>query len=298
VEKDLKNEVEAVLFSAGKKIELAEIAKICRCRDFDIVKKELKKLQQDYDKKNNPLMVVEDGTAWKLTVRERYLPLVRKIVADTELAKTVMETLAVIAWKYPILQSEVIKIRTNKAYDHIAELDKMGFLTKEKEGRTFRIKLSQKFFDYFDLHDRKDIQKVFRNVKDQPKEPPLKDAEKLGKLQVFEEEKPSEGKKPSVGNLEVYEGAGKEQEAAKKPLEKQTEEDIDDVEENDKPESTKDDSDEPLERKEESEDEPEIIEKTEESEDNERELDPELEEMVHKEQKKKKFEDDDEDTSA
>lgn len=223
---DLAKKIEAILFSVGKKIEMAEIGKLVRVNDFKLLRRELQKIQHEYDQRNSPMMLVEEGTGWKLTVRERYLPLVRKIVADTELPKTVMETLAVIAWKYPILQSEVIGIRTNKAYDHIKELEKMGFLTKSKEGRTYRIKLSQKFFDYFDLRDRSDIQKVFKKVKDMPAAPLDPDAKTVGDLAVYEsrkdEHKPAE---QSIGNLEVYEAPRKEPEVVVKEQES-AEEDV------------------------------------------------------------------------
>ena len=96
-------------------------------------------------------MIFDEGDFWKLTVREPFLPLVQKIVTQTELSKTLMETLAVIAFKYPIKQSDLIKIRTNKAYDHLNELEQMGYITRQKHGRTKLIKLSQKFFDYFNL---------------------------------------------------------------------------------------------------------------------------------------------------
>ena len=88
---------------------------------------------------------------WKLTTREEYGNLVRKIVSETELTKSQMETLAVIAFKYPIKQSDLIKIRTNKAYDHLMELEKAGFITRQRYGRSKLIKLTDKFFEYFDL---------------------------------------------------------------------------------------------------------------------------------------------------
>ena len=58
--------------------------------------------------------------------------MVRKIVTETELTRSVMETLAVIAFKYPILQSDLIKLRTNKAYDHLVELEKSGYISRQK----------------------------------------------------------------------------------------------------------------------------------------------------------------------
>jgi len=91
------------------------------------------------------------------------LPLVSNLISETELDKSTMETLAVIAWKYPILQSDVIKIRHNKAYDHMRQLKELGFVSKERCGRTFKIHLTEKFFNYFDLPTQ-DAKAAFNKV--------------------------------------------------------------------------------------------------------------------------------------
>jgi segregation and condensation protein B len=112
-------------------------------------------------------MIIEEGSAWKMAVRENYLNLVRRITPYMEFSKSLMETLAVVAWKQPIIQSDVIKVRTNKAYEHIDELEKMGFLAREKHGRSFLLKLSQKFYDYFDLRNDVDVKNLFKHIKDE-----------------------------------------------------------------------------------------------------------------------------------
>ncbi|MBU4284140.1 MAG: SMC-Scp complex subunit ScpB, partial [Nanoarchaeota archaeon] len=162
---DLKKQAEAVLFAAGNRIEIGEIARLCRT-DVNSLKKALKELKKDYDEKNSSLMIYEEGNFWKLAVREHYMDLVQQINPHTELNKTTIETLAVIAWKAPILQSDVIKTRTNKAYDHIKELVDSGFLIKQRHGRSYILKLSQKFFEYFDLKDKKDIKERFKDFVD------------------------------------------------------------------------------------------------------------------------------------
>ena len=146
----VKSKVEAVLFSTGHKISLDEISKICRSRKEDVLLS-LQELQKEYDEKQSSLMLVEEGEFWKFTVRDHLISIVRKIVTETELTKSVLETLAVIAFKYPILQSDLIKLRTNKSYDHLAELEKSGYISRQKHGRTNLIKLTEKFFKYFDL---------------------------------------------------------------------------------------------------------------------------------------------------
>src|SRR3989338_4733144 len=54
-------------------------------------------------------------------------------------------------FKNPALQHEIIKIRGNKAYDHIGILKELGFITSEPTGRSKTIKLTTKFYDYFDI---------------------------------------------------------------------------------------------------------------------------------------------------
>ncbi len=73
-----------------------------------------------------------------------------------------IETLAVIAWKAPVLQSEVVRIRTNKAYDHLSELESSGFISRAKHGRTKLVKLTDRFFSYFDVKNAEDVKAKFK----------------------------------------------------------------------------------------------------------------------------------------
>jgi segregation and condensation protein B len=160
---DYKTKVEAILFAVGKYLEDEVISQLCDI-DKRNVKKALEELRTDYDSRDTALMIVQEGNNWKINVREKYLPLVRKIVADTELSKSVMETLAVIAWKTPVYQNEVVRIRGNKCYDHIAELETAGFVTKDKKGRSYVLKTTDKFYNYFDI-DQKNLQGVMSEAK-------------------------------------------------------------------------------------------------------------------------------------
>ena len=188
---ELKNKVEAVLFSAGKKVNIDYIAKLVRSNKDEVIKA-LQELKTDYSSKNSSLSVIDEGEFWKLNVRENYSPIVRKIVPDAELTRTMIETLAVIAWKAPVLQSEVIRIRTNKAYDHIAEIEKAGMVSKEKHGRTQIIKLTQRFYDYFDVHNEEEIKNKFKGFKEQAeKEAPQEEDQKENTEQKQNEPTPA-----------------------------------------------------------------------------------------------------------
>jgi len=145
-----KKNVEAVLFAIGKEITLERISILCSL-EIDEVQKCVKELQQDYAERDQSLQLVEKEGGWKLTVQDEFVPLVSSIVSSTELERPLMETLAVIAWKYPIVQSEIVKLRGPSAYDHMRDLVEQGFIAKERSGRTYKVKLTTKFFNYFDL---------------------------------------------------------------------------------------------------------------------------------------------------
>ncbi len=241
---DLKKQAEAVLFATGNKIEDGEIARLCRV-DVNSLKQALKELKKDYDEKNSSLMVSEEGNFWKLTVREAYMDLVQQINPHTELDKTTIETLAVIAWKAPILQSDVIKTRTNKAYDHIKELVDSGFLIKQRHGRSYMLKLSQKFFEYFDLKDKSDIKERFKEFVDIDEEEIKKveeerlkeeEAEKVIKEAEMESEEKSKKKTEEKTREQAEERLGQTTEHDETEEEKETEESTDETEEEQKPE--------------------------------------------------------------
>ncbi len=162
-------QVEAVLFSSGRWMTENELSRLCRLKEKSI-REALVFLSKKYENSDTALELINDkNKGWKLTVRQKYSETVRKVVPQTELNKSIIETLAVIAWKAPVLQSEVIKIRTNKAYDDIKTLEEEGFITKEKSGRTYLIKLSKKFFSYFEIENRENLNKIIKDIEEKQK---------------------------------------------------------------------------------------------------------------------------------
>jgi len=155
--------VEAVLFAVGKEISSERIASLCSL-EIPQVEAVMEKLSSRYQQGENSLQIVKKENGWKLTVRDQFVPLVSSLVSNTELERPLMETLAVIAWRYPVVQSEVVKLRNAKAYDHMKQLEEMGFVAKEKHGRTFKVKLTKKFFEYFDLPSEEAKQAFLKHV--------------------------------------------------------------------------------------------------------------------------------------
>jgi len=285
---ELKRRLESVLFASGKKLTLEELSKLVRERDVERIKQALIELKADLEQKGSSIMLIEEGTAWKLQVKEGYLPFVSKIVTQTELSKTILETLAVVAFKAPVLQSNVIKIRTNKAYKHLDQLEELGYISREKKGRTKLIKLTQKFFEYFDippqaLKDKfkgyKELEKVIEKKEEKIEEaqeksmPPEKVKTEEGELETFGvvekyDEKitpPLEEAKTTVGELEVYgepEHTHGEPKKKKKPKKKHHKKKKPELEETVAPEPAEEPVEVPEEPPEEPEEKPEPVEVT------------------------------------
>ena len=164
----LDSVVEAILFAAGAPISVARIMELSNCRDPTKIESIVAALQQKYDEQHSPFTLVPMGNDWKMTVRSDFLPIVEKIAPETELSKSIIETLAMIAWKAPISQSTVVKTRSTKAYDHIDLLMERGFIDREKSGRSFTLTLTPKFFEYFDIPNRDSITTAVASFEQKP----------------------------------------------------------------------------------------------------------------------------------
>ena len=148
---DIKNSVEAVLFTTGRFLDLNELSNLTGIASVGSLKDALNFLIEDYKNRNSSLEIVEDGGKFKLNIKKDFLYLTTKLLSETEFDKPTQETLALIAYKQPVFQSEIIKMRGTTAYDHVKKLKDMEFLTSEKSGRTRLLKTTSKFYDYFDV---------------------------------------------------------------------------------------------------------------------------------------------------
>jgi len=146
----LKCRVEAALFVIGKASTIEEIAEIIK-EDPILVEEALLELIMDYSTRDSALEI-DDENGYIIQVREDYKDIVEKLV-PVELKTPVLRTLTIIALKEPIRQSRLKELRGQVAYDHIPELLEKGLITrkKDKNGRSFILKTTPKFAEYFKL---------------------------------------------------------------------------------------------------------------------------------------------------
>ncbi|MEK6825926.1 MAG: SMC-Scp complex subunit ScpB [Nanoarchaeota archaeon] len=150
-ERDIENtkKVEAALFISGRYLSLQELVALTSVNPL-LLKKILEDLMDKY--KHSGISVVQQDTLWKMDVAEEYTWMVNRLASgNSEFTKAEQETLAIIAYKQPMKQSVLVKIRGNKAYDHIKKFVEMGLVLKKKMGHTADLTVSESFYEYFHL---------------------------------------------------------------------------------------------------------------------------------------------------
>lgn len=150
LEIESRRKVEAALFIAGKYLTVQELISLTDVNPI-LLKKILSDLQDLY--KDKGIEIVRKNDLWKMDVSGEYAWMVNKLATgNAEFGKAEQETLAIIAYKQPMKQSVLIKIRGNKGYDHIKKFVDMGLVHKKKMGHTSELTLSETFYDYFHLN--------------------------------------------------------------------------------------------------------------------------------------------------
>ena len=153
-EKEDLKKLEAVFFVSGRFLNMSELVSLTDLNPI-IIRELLEKLQEKYDKKESSIEIVEKNGLWKMDLRKEFSYLVNKLATGSaEFSKAEQETLAIIAYKQPIKQSVIIKIRGNKAYDHIKKFADLGLIKKKKMGHTHELSLGDSFYDYFNVKER------------------------------------------------------------------------------------------------------------------------------------------------
>ncbi len=144
--------IEAILYLKGKPLSLAEIAEIAGVNREE-AELGLITLMADYAHRDTALEIRQEGRSYGLQLRESLGDLVQNLL-PLDLSTAALRTLATIALKKRILQSELVDLRGSGAYDHIKELVAQNFIERKRqsEGRSYWLSLTDKFHRTFAIN--------------------------------------------------------------------------------------------------------------------------------------------------
>jgi segregation and condensation protein B len=152
VPKELLAKVEAALYAAGRPItveELMHVAQTSSERKATAVAREVARVV------NGSMQAVEvveyAGPKFAMQLKAQYTQTARKFATRPLLSRAALRTLSFIAFFQPISSAELVLRRSSTVYQHLKELEEVGFITGERRGRSRAYKTTSRFAEYFGL---------------------------------------------------------------------------------------------------------------------------------------------------
>jgi len=162
--------IEAALYVTGHPVDLKTLGSILGMRSEEKIRDTARQLKERY-KNTGAIEVLElsDGR-FVMQLRPQYAPHVKRLATRQLLTPGPMKTLSFIAYKQPITQSYLAKVRGNLSYSHVKQLQEIGLISEEKLGRTKMLRTTPNFADYFNLSQdvqvmKKQLERVFEQLK-------------------------------------------------------------------------------------------------------------------------------------
>jgi segregation and condensation protein B len=160
---ELKYIIEALLFVSETPLPADKIKKILETPDAKQIKQALDELLADYESRKGAFTLREVAGGFQLRTRPEYAGWIKKLVQPgaQRLSKPALETLAVIAYKQPVIRADIEFIRGVDCGGILRMLLEKKLIRvlgrKEIPGRPMVYATTRQFLELFDLKDLKDL---------------------------------------------------------------------------------------------------------------------------------------------
>ncbi len=158
--------LEALLFSTHHPLTAGRLAELMELDSTKPIRRAVKRLNEQYEQTNRSFRVEQVAGGYQLlTLPEygQYLKRLHQREADAKLTKAAIETLAIIAYKQPILRADVEAIRGVACGETIRSLMEKRLVKiagrAEEPGRPILYGTTKRFLELFGLNSLKDLPK-------------------------------------------------------------------------------------------------------------------------------------------
>ena len=164
--KSLKLIVEAFLYAAEKPLSAREINQFLPDSKLSDIKSALRVLQYEYEAMGRSFSLKEVADGYQFRSRSEYGQYIMRMLQRTphKLSRASMETLAIIAYKQPILRQEIERLRGVDVGGILRTLLERGLVKvmgrKSLPGRPLIYGTTKKFLEVFDLKDIDSLPKL------------------------------------------------------------------------------------------------------------------------------------------
>ena len=166
MQKQLKLIVEAFLFTADKPISPQDIHGWLPEETLTEIRQVLEELRREYDAMDRSFVLKEIATGYQFRTHSKYAPYVLRMMktSPTRLSRAALETLAIIAYKQPVLRQEIERLRAvdvGGILKTLLEKDLIRIMgRKNLPGRPLIYGTTKKFLEVFDLKDLESLPKL------------------------------------------------------------------------------------------------------------------------------------------
>ncbi|QTA82396.1 Segregation and condensation protein B [Desulfonema limicola] len=160
---ELKYIIESLLFVSDTPLSVLKLKTIIDIEDSKLVIQALKQLDLEYETRKGGFYLKEVAGGYQLRTRPDYKEWIKKMLQNrpARLSKAAMETLAIIAYKQPVIRSDIEYIRGVDCGGVLRVLLERKIIRvmgrKEIPGRPMIYGTTQTFLEMFDLKDLKDL---------------------------------------------------------------------------------------------------------------------------------------------
>ncbi len=156
--------LEALLFSTHHPLTPGRLAELTDCPSTQFIRAAVKTLNQQYEASDRSFRVEQVAGGFQLLTLPRFGDALQKLhhrEADTKLTKAALETLAIIAYKQPILRADIEAIRGVACGETIRSLMEKHLVKiagrAEEPGRPILYGTTKRFLELFGLNTLKDL---------------------------------------------------------------------------------------------------------------------------------------------
>jgi len=165
-EPTVESVVEAVLFASDESLTVARLADIVETPASQI-RRYIKNLNDKYQANNNAFRIEQIAGGFQMLTLGPYNHWLKKLLrerSDNKLSPAAIETLAIIAYKQPIIRADIEAIRGVAAGEMIRSLMYKRLVKivgrAEVLGRPMLYGTTKKFLEVFGLNSLKDLPKI------------------------------------------------------------------------------------------------------------------------------------------
>ncbi len=129
---EIKYILESLLFVASDPLSIEQMKRVVNVSESRVIREALKALGEEYEARGGAFFLKAVAGGYQIRTRPEYGPWIKRLLqpAPVRLSKAAMETLAIVAYKQPVIRSDI---------EHIRGVDCGGVLRMLMEKKLIRV---------------------------------------------------------------------------------------------------------------------------------------------------------------